>query len=93
MADRRPYVRHGATGSPFAALAGVLLAAGILAGIAWGLVRTVGGEEPPPPPPPPTETAPSKPVLRIVFPEGFTREEMAKRIEEMNKPADAAASK
>jgi UPF0755 protein len=91
MADREPYVKHRARGSraaPLAALGGVLLAAATLAAIAYGFVRTVGGEEaPPPPPPPPTETAPPKPVLRIVFPEGFTRAEMAERIAEVNKIA------
>ena len=87
MADGRPYVRHGG-GSRTAALAGVLVAAGILAGLAWGLVRTVGSAEPPPPPPPPpATTAPAGPVLRIIFPEGFTREEMAQRITEVNRIA------
>jgi UPF0755 protein len=88
MADR-PYVRHGGRRGALPALFGVLLAAGALAGIGWGLVRTVGGgEAAPPPPPPPTATAPAKPVLRIVFPEGFTREEMAERVAEVNRIAE-----
>jgi UPF0755 protein len=91
MADREPYVRHRARGSraaPLAALAGVVLAAAALAAIAYGFVRTVGGDDAaPPPPPPPPETAPPKPVLRIVFPEGFTRAEMAERIAEVNRIA------
>jgi UPF0755 protein len=32
------------------------------------------------PPPPPTETAPPLARLRVIFPEGFTRREMAKRV-------------
>jgi UPF0755 protein len=92
MAERPPYVRHRTGGGPqgarFAALAGVLLAATALAGIAWGVVRTAGDSaEDPPPPPPPTASVPTKPVLRIVFPEGFTREEMARRVAEVNEIA------
>jgi UPF0755 protein len=33
-----------------------------------------------PPPPPPTETAPPLARLRVIFPEGFTRREMAERV-------------
>jgi UPF0755 protein len=61
------------------------VAAAALAGIGWGIVRTVGGgagEDPPPPPP--TRSVPAKPVLRIIFPEGFTRAEMAKRVADVN---------
>jgi uncharacterized YceG family protein len=71
-----------------AALGGVLLAAAIVAGLAWGVTRAIREEPPPPPPPPPpAETAPQKPVLRIVFPEGFTREDMAERIPAVNEIA------
>jgi UPF0755 protein len=84
MAERPPYVRHRPRRGPLPALFGVVLAAGALAAIGWGFVRSVGGGEAAPPPPPPTETAPVKPVLRIVFPEGFTREEMAQRVAEVN---------
>ena len=91
MADREPYVKHRARASgtaPLAALAGVLLAAAAFAAIAYGVVRTFGGEDAAPPPPPPaTKTAPPKPALRIIFPEGFTRAEMANRIAEVNKIA------
>ena len=45
--------------------------------IAWVAVASVGGKEKAPPPP--TVAAPPKP-FRIVFPEGFTREQMAARV-------------
>jgi UPF0755 protein len=89
MAERPEYVKHGRPnrgGSRIAALAGVLLAVGAFAAIAWGFSRAVRDEAAPPPPPPPA-TVPQKPTLRIVFPEGFTRAEMAKRITEVNKIA------
>jgi UPF0755 protein len=62
-----------------AALAVILVALG---GIAWGVSAAVGGgsEPPPPPPPPPRAAAPARKVLHIVFPEGFTRRQMAERI-------------
>ena len=49
--------------------------------LAWVAVASVGGsdEAKPPPPPPKTAVAPPKP-FRIVFPEGFTRKEMAARV-------------
>jgi uncharacterized YceG family protein len=49
--------------------------------VAWLAVASVGGsdETKPPPPPPKTTAAPPKP-FRIVFPEGFTRKEMAGRV-------------
>jgi UPF0755 protein len=53
---------------------GVLVAAFV---IAWVAVASVGGEDKAPPPP--TVAAPPKP-FRIVFPEGFTREQMAARV-------------
>jgi UPF0755 protein len=87
MAERPSYVRHGRPrrgGSRVAALAGVVLAAGVLAALAWGFTRAVREDAAPPPPPPPTAAAPQKPTLRIVFPEGFTRADMAKRIRAVN---------
>jgi UPF0755 protein len=45
--------------------------------IAWVAVASVGGKDKAPPPP--TVAAPPKP-FRIVFPEGFTREQMAARV-------------
>jgi UPF0755 protein len=53
---------------------GVLVAAFV---IAWVAVASVGGKDEPPPPP--TVAAPPKP-FRVVFPEGFTREQMAARV-------------
>jgi uncharacterized YceG family protein len=66
---------------------GVVVLIGLLGGgaavAAWGL-RTVREE-----PPPPTTVAKPKPPkpLRIIFPEGFTRDDMAVRISEVNKIA------
>jgi UPF0755 protein len=48
--------------------------------LAWVAVASVGGsDEAKPPPRPKTAVAPPKP-FRIVFPEGFTRKEMAARV-------------
>ena len=47
--------------------------------IAWVAVASVGGSDEAKPPPPTTAVAPPKP-FRIVFPEGFTRKEMAARV-------------
>ena len=81
--------RSGANAARIAVLAGVLLAAGALAVIAWGVTRVVGENEAAPPPPPATTAPgpPPKPTLRIVFPEGFTREQMAERVREVNRIA------
>ena len=91
MAERPDYVRHGRPargGTRLAALAGILLATAAFAVIAWGFSKAVREEAaPPPPPPPPPPTAPQKPTLRIVFPEGFTRADMARRITEVNRIA------
>ena len=48
-------------------------------GIAWVAVASVGGSDKAEPPPTTTAVAPPKP-FRIVFPEGFTRKEMAARV-------------
>jgi uncharacterized YceG family protein len=55
----------------------------LLAGGAWALL---GGKDEQAAPPPPVAPAP-KP-LRIIFPEGFTRAQMAERIGEVNKIAE-----
>jgi UPF0755 protein len=53
------------------AAVGALVVAG-----AWVGVSLVRADEPPPPPPPPEPLQ----VLRVIFPEGFTRQEMAERV-------------
>ncbi|MBA3434780.1 MAG: endolytic transglycosylase MltG, partial [Actinobacteria bacterium] len=50
----------------------------ILGGGAWAGASLVREKEPPPPPP---QTAPPLARLRVIFPEGFTRAEMADRVE------------
>ena len=57
-----------------------LVAVGVLVAafaIAWVAVASVGGKDKTPPPP--TVAAPPKP-FRIVFPEGFTRQQMGARV-------------
>ena len=79
-------------GSRLAALLGVVVGFGLVAAIGWAVVgedvigggdsaavdSSTGG----------VDTAPPKPILRIVFPEGFTRKEMARRITAVNKIAE-----
>jgi cell division protein YceG involved in septum cleavage len=60
-----------------AAVAVIALAAAGVGVAAW--VGTSSGGEAAAPPPPPTATQPPRP-LRIIFPEGFTRAEMADRV-------------
>ena len=89
--------RHGA-GRRVAALVGVLLGFGLLAAIAFAFAGDdgglVGAEEQGSEPTndsastAPTTKTPPDPVLRIVFPEGFTREEMAGRIAAVNEIAE-----
>jgi len=65
-----------------------LAAAGAAAWLAMAAVRSVSARSAPPPPPPtPTESVPQLPTLRIVFPEGFTRRDMARRVAEINEIA------
>jgi UPF0755 protein len=70
-----PRRRRAARGGAFA---GVVVGAAILAVVVWAVAGRGSGDAPattaaagPPPPPP---------ILRIVFPEGFTRKQMAERI-------------
>jgi UPF0755 protein len=66
----------------------VLIGGFALAGWAAALaVRAVDDDPPPPPPPPATVAKPQPKVLRIVFPEGFTRRQMAERITAVNRIA------
>ena len=73
------YTRHRPTrGRVFVRrILAALAIAGILAGGAWAGVSLVRGEDPPPPP----ETTTPLARLRIIFPEGFTRREMAARVD------------
>ncbi|HEX5468077.1 MAG TPA: endolytic transglycosylase MltG [Gaiellaceae bacterium] len=92
MAERPPELRpprrslHATRG--LAALGGLILGIGVLAAIAFAVVgrddasnagASASGTTTGPPP---------KPVLRIVFPEGFTRAQMAERITAVNKIAE-----
>jgi uncharacterized YceG family protein len=71
----------------FAPLAGLLLGLAGLVAIGWG-VRTVADTgSSAPETTQPTTTQAALPTLRIVFPEGFTREDMAGRIAAVNKIA------
>jgi UPF0755 protein len=89
---RRDY--RASAGRRTAALVGILLGFGLLAAVAFALVG--GRDEDEGPVGPETqanaagtgETEPPKPILRIVFPEGFTRKDMAKRITAVNRIAE-----
>ena len=93
MAERKPYVTHrrsSGRAGVLAALAGALVALAALGGIAYafaGGFLTSNDEAAPTTTTVPTSTVPRKPVLRIVFPEGFTRAEMARRIAAVNRIA------
>jgi UPF0755 protein len=66
----------------------VLLALLALAGWATALgVRSVRESSAPPPPPPTRAVRPPPKPLRIIFPEGFSREQMAERITAVNEIA------
>jgi uncharacterized YceG family protein len=66
------------------ALVGLLLGVGFLGGIAWAVASVVDSGEDAPPPPTTTAAPTAGPTLRIVFPEGFTRNEMSERISAVN---------
>jgi uncharacterized YceG family protein len=91
MAERPPGVRYHrrppSRAGRLAPLVGALLAVGVLAAIGWGFATALGGGDDEEAVPPPATTVPQKPVLRIVFPEGFTRTEMATRVAEVNQIA------
>jgi UPF0755 protein len=63
---------------------GLLVAA--LAAVGWVGALAIGaaGDEAAPPPPPTTTAPPPPKPLRIIFPEGFTRRDMADRITAVN---------
>jgi UPF0755 protein len=62
----------------------LVVAVGVLGAAAWAGAALVVDEDPPPPP---TETAPPLERLRIIFPEGFTREEMGDRVADVRQIA------
>ena len=74
---RRIYVRR------FVALAFLAALVALVAGSAWAIIGGRGEEAAPPPAP----VAPPPKPLRIIFPEGFTRAQMAERIGEVNQIA------
>ena len=92
MEERPPEIRRHRQAShatrALAALGGVILGVGVLAAIAFAVVGRGGSDTTAPPPSTTSTGPPPKPVLRIIFPEGFTREEMANRITAVNKIAE-----
>jgi UPF0755 protein len=70
-----------------AVLGGLILGIGVLAAIAFAVVGR-GNESAASTTTPATTEPPPKPVLRIIFPEGFTIDDMAKRITAVNKIAE-----
>jgi UPF0755 protein len=87
--ERPPGIRRHRTSSPatraLAAVGGLILGVGVLAAIAFAVVGRATDEAPPTVAG--TTGPPPKPVLRIIFPEGFTIDEMARRITAVNKIA------
>jgi UPF0755 protein len=90
--ERPPRVsRHRSGASPaaraLALVGGLILGLGVLAALAFAIVGR-GNDEAPAPTQATTTGPPPKPVLRIVFPEGFTIDDMAQRIKAVNKIAE-----
>jgi UPF0755 protein len=66
-------------------LAALIVLGGGFALAGWAAALAVRSVDKPTPPPPATRAAkPAAPVLRIVFPEGFTRRQMAQRVTSVN---------
>ena len=92
MAERPGHLR-GSSGKDgrTAGLVGVVLGALVLVGLAWGIKSIADsaglGTDEAAVQTTPTATAPTGPTLKIVFPEGFTRKEMAARIVAVNEIA------
>ena len=84
-APPRPPRRHRPSRTQLLVRRGIALGL-LLAGLAitlWLVTLAVGGlRDDPAPTPPPVAAGP--PTLKIIFPEGFTREQMAERIKEVN---------
>jgi UPF0755 protein len=82
-------------GGRLAALLGVVVGFGLAAAIAWAVVGVgvgSGGAGEAESTTGRADKAPPKPILRIVFPEGFTRKEMAGRIDAVNEIAEEERS-
>ncbi len=78
MSDYRQYGQRPGRGRVvLRRVVAVLAVVGLLGAGAWLGVSFVRADEPPPP----TETEPPLQRLRIIFPEGFTRSEMADRVD------------
>jgi UPF0755 protein len=92
MAERPPEIgRHRQTSHAARALAvlgGLILGIGVLAAIAFAVAGRGNGGSTSAATQGTTTGLPPKPVLRIVFPEGFTRAQMADRITAVNKIAE-----
>ena len=91
MEERPPRVTRHRSSSPaargLAAIGGLILGVGVLAALAFAIVGRDDGSATPTTAP--TTSGPTpKPVLRIIFPEGFTIDDMAKRIRAVNKIAE-----
>jgi UPF0755 protein len=87
MEERPPHIaRHRSTSSAsrtLAAIGGAILGVGVLAAIAFAVVGRDDAASPATTAAA-TDTAPPKPILKIIFPEGFTIEEMSRRIRAVN---------
>jgi UPF0755 protein len=88
--DRPTHITRHRSASPatrtLAAIGGLILGLGVLAALAFAIV---GRDEAQAPATSATPTGPPpKPVLKIIFPEGFTIDEMAQRIEAVNEIAE-----
>ena len=92
MEESPPEIRRhpqaSSTTRALAALGGLILGIGVLAAIVFAVVGRNSGASSGPATQDTTTGPPPKPVLRIVFPEGFTRVEMADRITAVNKIAE-----
>jgi UPF0755 protein len=90
--ERPPRVRSDyrrRRGGRLAALLGVVVGFGLAAAIAWAVVGVdTGGAGEAESTTGSVDKAPPKPILRIVFPEGFTRKEMADRVAAVNEIAE-----
>jgi UPF0755 protein len=82
-----PRVRRGAIALRWALA--ILMLIGVVAVGVWLAVAAFGGGEEAAPPPATTAGPPPLVVLRVIFPEGFTRREMAERVTAVRKIAIA----